>query len=1405
MKDTIEAVQTGPCAASTVVAHCMSREMLANSDNKGASFSLGTRSRELFPLPQCSEVPRHAGLSISARRRRARVRQHVEQTNSIIQVLNEMYLPSRAGDFSSSGCCTAAQAAAQHEIYKAVAMTRPPSTVLSEREAVQELLHTGLAYDGGEVTTTVRPYERDLVSIPSCGHHAVRLDEVLDEGGRDIVKDPSRCMLWDADEWGEIVERQEHFSTYMDTKLKNDPVEYCSFVKDLYDSGMVEFTSKPQDLVTPFFVTKKNGRLRLVLDCRGVNRRFRPPPQLAMGSGASWAQLSVPKGSSLYVAQSDIKDYFYSLQLPEELRPLFSLPAVPAETLHRWQVPRSSWNGDEQGGWVFPMLRVVPMGWSWAMYVAHRAHQHQALIGSGLDVSRVLVDNQPAPDLSSGEPVLLPYADNLNVAGLDASRVQVVKDAAVRRLREVGFLVHEEMDACDEAQSLGFYINGREGYVAPVPDRLQRVILCFRWLSRRPSVSSKAVQRLVGHAVHFMLLNRGLLSTMRGLYDFIQRSGEGRKRLWKNAAREAAWISELLRVCIADLTKPWSQKISASDASLSGIAVCTRSCSEAEARDIGRVKESWRFKGRNPADRPRQILDEPGDPFSDVATVRPLPFVHEDPFELNLEFPEISQDFMAQSEWHLAFNQHMRFPEHITLLEGRGIVASLRHKARCIEAFGKKHLHINDNLGMVLAADKGRSSSMGILQVCRRLACLQIALGAQLVCRWVPSEWNVADKGSRRWEHLRRGHASSPTSRISAFKESEDSPQCSRSAKSSSSEAHRCQSSSSGARFETQEPSPGSEPAGGTNQAGESSEAGSTSTELCSLCSVSRADSLGTGGSVPPSCSGLPPESRGLPQLRAKPQNEPEEHDQVRQELMRVSQSFISRRLRPQRRNQVIRRSDGRIPRLFPEGDPHEIEARLAGMAQTGPGPHSASGAVAIDCSPGFANGRKRFVSQRSSRSYHVRGIPEARRGTGASCGRSGYAQSSTFKTHAKPSSTRAAGVLQNGCVRRKHHPRQYGDPQPGSIARNVLVQPRTEASARPGVFRTPGALGVRPEPCGTAKKPCRPLSAQALRAFSRSATQAEDPLRSQKEGTLGQRQLRQAIRGACQAQSGVPSAAQESTEDVHGSQLQLFNQGPKVFYPSPQEDKKIWVIELFSGCCRLSRAFAQHGYRALAYDIEYGSGCDLLDPLVIASLLRFVRSHTVKLVWMAMPCQSWSLARKGDGGPPPLRDDHLFLRGCPHLSDADQSKVSIGNSMLELTFSLAQHFTANDIDWVIENPWTSRCWLTQEFVALARAGARLLPVDYCQFNVPWRKSTGLLTSGFRTLDQCLKLCTPHCGRCSASGKRHLALMGRDSNGHWLTFRAQPYPRALCTAIASSMASSHSVGGLGGSCAGPTP
>lgn len=70
------------------------------------------------------------------------------------------------------------------------------------------------------------------------------------------------------------------------------------------------------------------------------------------------------------------------------------------------------------GGWVYPRLRAVPMGWNWAMWINQRAHQHVALHGRG----------RPCPDLSDGKVILVPYADNLNVAGTCSHRVQKVKD-----------------------------------------------------------------------------------------------------------------------------------------------------------------------------------------------------------------------------------------------------------------------------------------------------------------------------------------------------------------------------------------------------------------------------------------------------------------------------------------------------------------------------------------------------------------------------------------------------------------------------------------------------------------------------------------------------------------------------------------------------------------------------------------------------------------------------------------------------------------------------------------------------------------------------------------------------------------------------------------------------------------
>ena len=55
-----------------------------------------------------------------------------------------------------------------------------------------------------------------------------------------------------------------------------------------------------------------------------------------MPSGTSWASVRIPDSQNMHVAQSDVKDYFYSLGIPSELGRYFSLPPVRAGAAQQW-------------------------------------------------------------------------------------------------------------------------------------------------------------------------------------------------------------------------------------------------------------------------------------------------------------------------------------------------------------------------------------------------------------------------------------------------------------------------------------------------------------------------------------------------------------------------------------------------------------------------------------------------------------------------------------------------------------------------------------------------------------------------------------------------------------------------------------------------------------------------------------------------------------------------------------------------------------------------------------------------------------------------------------------------------------------------------------------------------------
>ena len=72
---------------------------------------------------------------------------------------------------------------------------------------------------------------------------------------------------------------------------------YHAFVKRLWDSGMLDAMLKPLERVGVFFVWKSNEtRLRLIMDARRSNCRFRPPPGVRLCTSEVFAGIEVGDG-----------------------------------------------------------------------------------------------------------------------------------------------------------------------------------------------------------------------------------------------------------------------------------------------------------------------------------------------------------------------------------------------------------------------------------------------------------------------------------------------------------------------------------------------------------------------------------------------------------------------------------------------------------------------------------------------------------------------------------------------------------------------------------------------------------------------------------------------------------------------------------------------------------------------------------------------------------------------------------------------------------------------------------------------------------------------------------------------------------------------------------------------------
>eukprot|EP00435_Cladocopium_sp_Y103_P034728 s2383_g9.t1 len=239
---------------------------------------------------------------------------------------------------------------------------------------------------------------------------------------------------------------------------------------------------------------------------------------------------------------------------------------------------------------------------------------------------------------------------------------------------------------------------------------------------------------------------------------------------------------------------------------------------------------------------------------------------------------------------------------------------------------------------------------------------------------------------------------------------------------------------------------------------------------------------------------------------------------------------------------------------------------------------------------------------------------------------------------------------------------------------------------------------------------------------------------------------------------------------------------------PTVLRDQGPFFLEIFSGTAGLTEAVQLMGIPVLPpVDVVPSAlvvePTDVLDLAAWHKILRVVAFGLVFYVHCGTPCNTFTAARKDDGGPPPLRSREHPM-GLGNLSELNRNLVLLGNIFLDRTVEICFLVFVFGGDFSIENPLLSLLWetfLIQQLVADTRALA--LDFDQCAFGAPSKKPTRLLCSTELMDVVCL-----HC----PGDHQHEVLTGKlfdPSTGRWVykTKAAQVYPWSLCASMAAAI------------------
>ncbi|CAK0887025.1 unnamed protein product, partial [Prorocentrum cordatum] len=1117
-------------------------------------------------------------------------------------------------------------------------------------------------------SATVAPFSFDNInslSLPDEGFTPVALGTLGGGAGRKIVERLHDMMLSQSEGRARI-ESDGPRKLYIDPALRN-PKLYIQLLRILERRNLMDYYADKACSVGVFFVYKKSGKLRLILDGRHASLHFRAPDKVALASGASFAGLHVDSGKPIAVAEVDLADAFYTMLLPPGFRRYFALPSCRAGLLGL----DCTSDGRPLSGTdlVYPCFRCPPMGCSFSLWICQAMLEATALQVPQLTVANRFVDRRPVPGVTS-DVIHTEYVDNALSLSTDPSVASAAAAAVDSRLRAAG-LPTRGVECSFGSAALGWQFDEKFPIIGLNPALRWKLRLACLELCRKGFASGKTVSRVVSHFTSRALIRRELLSCLNSLYAFSAQYGGRTARLWPSCLRELRWCASLVVFCFRDAGAAFDSRLTMVDASWWGVGVTQKTSSSAVALELSRYNERWRFSKTQEGGVSHRSLalkaQSSGDPFvpESVATFEnPGGFqevitdLEEDEefvvsgsaFEVeevtqveNEEFPEIPEGVWAEG-WYPVVSHRWCRSEPQVVLEGRGMVVAVRHILRRLSSFNRCHLCLGDCLGTILAATKGRSSRPEMGRICRQLAALSLASGTAFFWRWVPCERNSADRASRNLPGV--GYASSTADT------------CCPGASGASHGARSDVGRPPGARQPAFGPPPGLEQEASWDPSG--------------------ADYfLGSGFDIGAGPGGGAAGADGPCEASA---------DQAVNN--RTTLDYQARYHRFLTWAEAARLPVSTIPEL--EETLLEYFNELYFEGHDSPDGSKLAAAVThfrLDLLPKLINMPR---VQRALKGWKSMAPPRARLPLPwpVVAWMADWMVTNGFEAAA--TATVLAFIL-------------YLRP-------SELLSLRVISVVRP----------VKSGPWHLSKYSILLFPAE-LEARSKTKDYDISLLLDNPEFGWMEQVLDRLVLGRHPEQPLFALGMKSWTRafSLASAALDLEILGPRLrrdYWQHPMQNLSSWAhtakskvyLEIFSGSGNWSRAM-RHGQasrlapRVFELDMEHEPALGDLSRRSVQRVVRgWLRGQLLQGVWLGMPCSSWSMARNRPNGPPALRDGNHLL-GLPGLSSGDSLKVMLGNRLACFSFSFFLECALRGVPAAIENPATSWVWQTKWAVHAAK------------------------------------------------------------------------------------------------------